>query len=454
MSEVDVIVVGLGIGGERLAGPLLAGGLSVLAVERELIGGECNNWACVPTKMMMRAGDALAESGRVNSLAGTASARPDWSMVARRIRDEATHDWDDSTAVKSFVGDGGRFVRGQAVLAGPGQVHVNGEQWRASRAVVLATGSRPAIPPIDGLAGTPYWTNRDVARLETIPESVIILGGGAVGVELAQVLARFGAQVTLLEQADRLLAGEEPEASGVAVDALEADHVTVRAATSAARVAHAGGRFEVHLSDGETLTAQRLLVATGRRANLDGLGLESVGLDPDSSTVEVDGRLRAAELLWAIGDITDKGQFTHVATYQAGIAARDILGQQTPDADYRAVPRAVFTDPEIGAVGLTEAAARHQGLRVKVGTAEIATSARGWIHGPGNAGLVKLVVDTDRDVLVGATSAGPAGGEVLGMLTLAVRTATPISTLVDTIYAYPTFHRAIEDALRELSTGD
>jgi pyruvate/2-oxoglutarate dehydrogenase complex dihydrolipoamide dehydrogenase (E3) component len=453
-EEVDVVVMGLGIAGEELVGDLLDGGATVVGVERELVGGECNNWGCVPTKMMVRAGNVLAEARRVDVIAGRSQVQPDWAPVARRVREEATAGWTDDATVKDFVEGGMRFVRGHARLTGPGAVRVSTadgvRDFVATRAVVLATGTEPTVPPIDGLAGTPFWTNRDIAQLTTVPASIIVLGAGAVGLELAQILARFGAEVTVIEAADRVLSNEDPEASAIAQAALEADGITIRTQLSATRVSYDDG-FRVELSDGATARAERLLVAVGRTPNLGDIGLETIGLDPAASTVEVDDRLRAGDGLWAIGDITGKGEFTHVGTYQARIAALDILGRPTPGADYRAVPRVVYTDPEIGAVGLTEEQASHRGIRVRIGTQQVAKSARGWMHQAGNEGLLKLIADADRDILVGALSAGPVGGEVLAMLTVAVRAQVPLSMLRDMIYAYPTFHRGVEDALREMS---
>ena len=384
-------------------------------------------------------------------MAGTAVVTPDYSIVADRIRDEATDDWDDTVAVDRFVGKGGTFVRGWGTLSGPGRVTVGDRVFEARRAVVIGTGTEAAIPPIDGLAGTPLWTNRDAIEVETLPASLIVLGGGAIGVELAQVFARFGVAVTVVEAADRLVALEEPESSALAQAALERDGVTVHCGLAAERVRHDGAGFTVALKGGATVAGEKLLVATGRKVNLGGLGLDTVGLDPHVRALPVDERMRAGDKLWAVGDVTGHGAFTHMAMYQAGIAVRDILGQDGPPADYRATPRVTFTDPEIGAVGLTEAQAREQGLRVLTGTGQVPQSARGWIHKAGNEGFIKLVADARRGVLVGATSAGPVGGEVLSALAVAVHGEVPVERLRHMIYAYPTFHRGIEDALRDLS---
>ncbi len=449
-QQVDVVVVGMGVGGEAVAGELADAGLSVVGIENKLVGGECPYWGCVPTKMMIRAAGLVAEARRVDGVAGHAEVTPDWEPVAARIRDEATTDWNDQIAVDRFTGAGGHFVRGRARLAGPGRVEADGETFEARRGVVLATGTAPAVPPIDGLADTPYWTNREAVEAKTLPESLLVLGAGAVGLELAQVYARFGVGVTVVEAEDRLLPADEPEVSPLVEDALAADGIAVRTGTRAAAVRHDGRRFTVTVGDGDELGAEQLLVAVGRRADLSSLGVDTVGLDPAAPWVTVDEHMRAGERLWAVGDVTGRGAFTHVATYQAGIAARDIRGEPGPPADYRALPRVTFTDPEVGAVGLTEADARAAGISTAVGFARVQESARGWIHKAGNEGLIKLVADAEQGVLVGATSAGPTGGEVLSALAVAVHGRLPVGTLRHMIYAYPTFHRGIEDALREL----
>jgi pyruvate/2-oxoglutarate dehydrogenase complex dihydrolipoamide dehydrogenase (E3) component len=447
-EQVDVVVLGLGVGGEEVAGRLAEAGLAVVGIEGGLVGGECPYWGCIPSKMMIRAANLLAEARRVDGMAGHAEVTSDWAPVADRIRDEATDDWNDQVAVDRFTGKGGRFVRGRGRLAGAGTVEVDGETYQTRRGVVLAAGTVPVIPPIDGLSDTPYWTNREAIEAKVLPGSLLVLGGGAVGLELAQAYARFGVAVTVVEALDRLLPVEEPESSALVQAALEADGITVHTGTRAAAVGHDGDQFTV--TAGGELRAERVLVAVGRRADLGPLGVDTVGLDPGAPAVGVDERMRAGERLWAVGDLTGHGAFTHMAMYQAGIAVRDILGQHGPPADYRAVPRVTFTDPEVGSVGLTEAQAREAGLRVGVGLAQVPSSARGWIHKAGNQGIIKLVADAERGVLVGATSAGPTGGEVLSALAVAVHAQVPIDTLRHMIYAYPTFHRGIEDALRDL----
>ena len=448
MNEVDAIVVGLGPGGEEVAGRLAEAGLHTVGIEAELLGGECPYWGCIPSKMMVRAADVLAEGRRINGLAGSSEVTPDWAPVAHRIRAEATDSWDDTVAVDRFEGKGGHFVRGRARVVGPGMVEVAGETYRASTALVLATGARAWVPPM--FESVPHWTNRDAIAVEVLPKSLLIIGGGAIGLEIGQAMSRFGVAVTVVEMGPRLAGPEEPEASALITDVLEREGIGVHTGISIEGVEPRGdGGAVITLGDGTRLGAERMLVATGRRVDLAALGVDALGLDPTAKALGVDGSLRVvgAPDVWGVGDVTGRGAFTHVAMYQARICVASILGQSIAEADYRALPRVTFTDPEIGSVGMTEAQARTQadtsGGVVSVMSESIASSTRGWIHR--GEGLVKLV--SLDGILVGATSMGPTGGEVLGLLALAVHARIPVSTLKEMIYAYPTFSRAIDSAL-------
>jgi pyruvate/2-oxoglutarate dehydrogenase complex dihydrolipoamide dehydrogenase (E3) component len=442
--DVDVIVVGLGPGGEEVAGRLAEAGLSTIGIEAELLGGECPYWGCIPSKMMVRAADVLAEGRRIGDFAGSSTVSPSWAPVAQRIRKEATDSWDDRVAVERFEGKGGRFVRGRARVVGPGVVEVEGEQYRAGRALVLSTGARAWVPPM--FEAVPHWTNREAIAAETLPSSLLVVGGGAIGLEIGQAMARFGVQVTVVEMGPRLAGPEEPEASALLTEILAREGIAAHCAVTIESVtADSMGAVTLQLQDGPALTAERVLVATGRRVDLAGLGVGALGLDESARALPVDGMLRVegVERTWGVGDVTGKGAFTHVAMYQARICVASILGRPIAEADYRALPRVTFTDPEIGSVGMTEAQAREEGGTVSVMSESIASSTRGWIHK--GEGIVKLVALDG--VVVGATSMGPSGGEVLGLLALAVHARVPVATLKEMIYAYPTFTRAIDSAL-------
>jgi pyruvate/2-oxoglutarate dehydrogenase complex dihydrolipoamide dehydrogenase (E3) component len=443
----------MGPGGEDVAGKLAEAGLSVVGIESHLVGGECPYYGCIPSKMIIRAADLLAEARRVNTMAGSAHVTPDYSIVAGRIRDEATDDWDDTVAVDRFVGKGGTFVRGRGALDGEGRVRVGDDVYVARRGVVIATGTSPALPPVPGLADAKPWTNRDVFKLRTLPDSLTIMGGGAIGLELAQAYARFGTAVTIVEAADRILAPEEPETSALLTKVLEAEGITIRTGQAATSVER-DGQVTVHLADDTTIRSDELLVTAGRTPNVRGIGLDTIGLDETARpafTVDDQMRVVGATSLWAVGDIAGRGAFTHMAVYEAEIALDDILGVEHPrTGGWHAVSRVTFTDPEVGSVGMTEAQARAAGLDVRVGVVDSSTSSRGWLHGAGNEGLMKLVEDADRGVLVGASSVGPRGGDVLGLFSLAVHARVPVSELRTMIYAYPTFVRGTLDALAAL----
>lgn len=454
--DVDLVVIGAGPGGEALATGAAKAGLEVVVVDRHLVGGECPYYGCIPTKMMVRASDAIAEVRRAAVLAGDDLLTLSWSPVAKRIDEEATTGWDDTIAVDRLVDAGATVHHGVARLAGTGRVTVEvtgGETvtYNARRGVVLNTGTRPAVPPVDGLASTPYWTNRDAVRVTELPSSVVVIGGGPIGCELAQVFARFEVQVTIVQHGPRLLPANEPEAAELLAKVFAHEGICVLADVELTGVSYADDVFTLTLDSGQELVADKLLVAAGRTPNLDDLGLETVGLDPGARTLAVDEFLRAGEKLWAIGDVTGHGAFTHVSMYQSAVALRDILGEDGAPARYHAVPHVTFTDPEVGGVGMTEQQARDAGLRVRTGSTPLESSSRGFTHGPGGHGLIKVVEDTDRGVLVGGTAVGPAGGEILGFLAVAVHAEVPVDTLRTMIYAYPTFHRAIESAISDLS---
>lgn len=451
----DVIVVGLGPGGEFSGIKLARAGLRVLAIDKHLAGGECPFYGCIPSKIMMRGATAVASALQAPGVAGDCDVHPDWSAVAARVA-RGAHHWDDTKSVERLQESGATVLHGEARLVGPKQVEVDGTTYTATQGVVLGTGTAPDAPPIDGLADAPYWTNRDIVKVTELPRSMIVIGGGPIGCEFAQAFVRFGVQVTLLEVADRILTKEEPEASALMARVLEEDGMTVRSGVDISSVEHDGEEFVVAL-DGEQLRAERLLVAAGRDTRLPAIGLESVGVDTDDRKfVDVDGYLRVladdgdpVEGLWAVGDMVGTGLFTHVAKYQAAIVVRQLTGEDGPEADYCAVPRVTFTYPELGAVGMTEEQARDEGYDdVRCGLVDNADSSRGRLHGVGGDGFVKLVASGDR--LLGGTVVGPAGGEVIAMLTTALHGGVPIDTLRSMIYAYPTWHGVVRQALSAL----
>jgi len=443
--EADIIILGVGTCGEDLSLRLLEAGVEVIGIESSLIGGECPYWACIPSKVMVQAAEAVQTARRASSMTGGAGVKPNWAPVAERLR-WITGGWNDAAAVERYNRRGGTMIKGRGRLAGPRTVAVGDRTYTARRGIVIATGSKPFIPPVAGIHDVDFWTTHEVMKMDALPESMIILGGGNAGCELGQVLARFGVKVTIVQDRDRLMVREEPEVSETVEAAFRDEGIEIRTGARAERIERRGGSIAVTLSGGAEITGERLLVTTGRLADLNGLGLESAGLDPKARKIKVDDRMRAADGIWAMGDVTGISLQTHVAEYQSAVIAAQILGRDHPPARYDAVPRGIFTDPEVGAVGMTEARASDAGMDTAVAFKRLPLTFRGLIDGL-DRGFIKLVADRGAGILVGATVVGPRGTDMLGMLSLAVHARVPIAELKTMIYAFPSYYGAIGEAL-------
>jgi pyruvate/2-oxoglutarate dehydrogenase complex dihydrolipoamide dehydrogenase (E3) component len=455
-QEFDVVCLGGGVAGEAIAVGLRDSGLTLAVVERELVGGECPYWGCVPSKTLLRSSETLTEAERARILA---ASRVEWTVdfpkVSKRVLWMARN-LDDSRPAAAMEATGARLFRGEGKLKDLRTVAVGTEELVARRAVVIANGSTAAIPPIPGLDTVDFWTNRQAAIPRELPVSLAILGGGAIGVELGQAFARLGCKVTLIEAGPTLLGLEEPEVGAALRPHLEAEGIMVTIEDPCVGVEQPlmGPSTErttvvVHLKSGATVRADRLLVATGRRPNVEawrGVGLpqtERGWLKVDPATLE------ARPGVFGAGDVTGLGGFTHLAYYHAQVVARRLRGMDVR-ADHTAVPRVTFTDPEVASVGLSEAAARAKGIDVVVASADPAETARGYIH-DFHRGVLKLVGDRDRGVLIGATLVTPRAGEILGELVLAVKLGTPLSMLADVIHPFPAFNRVLGETLAELA---
>jgi pyruvate/2-oxoglutarate dehydrogenase complex dihydrolipoamide dehydrogenase (E3) component len=448
-QEFDVVCLGGGVAGEAIAAGLKDSGLTLVVVERELVGGECAYWGCVPSKTLLRSGETLAEAERAR---GLAASRVDWELdfpkISKRVLWMA-RDLDDTRPAAALEATGAKLVRGQGKLVDQRTVEVGDERFVARQSLVVANGSTAAIPPVSGLDTIDYWTNRQAAVPRELPISLAVLGGGAIGVELGQAFARFGCKVSIIEAGPRFLGLEEPEAGAALRPHLEADGIGLSIGDPCVGVEKTDSGVLVKLKSGASVSAERLLVATGRRANFE--AWDAAGLArTDRGWLKVDpSTLESASGVYGAGDVTGIGGFTHLAYYHGQIVARRLRGEDAR-ADHSAVPRVTFTDPEIASVGLSEAGARDKGIDVVVASADPAEAARGYIH-DFHGGMLKLVGDRERGVLVGATIVSPRAGEILGELILAVKLGTPLRVLADVIHPYPAFNRVLGASLGELA---
>jgi pyruvate/2-oxoglutarate dehydrogenase complex dihydrolipoamide dehydrogenase (E3) component len=449
-NEFDVICVGGGTVSEAVAAELKDTGITLAVIERELVGGECPYWGCIPSKTLLRSAEVLAEAGRARALA---ASRVEWDVDFDKIAERAN--WmaryeDDTRAAQALVDEGAVVIRGDGRLTAAHTVMVGDRELTARVGIVIGTGTSAAVPPIDGLDAVHYWTNREATLTRKLPRSMLVLGGGPIGAELAQAFARFGTEVRVIEALDRLVPAEEPEAALELAKAFEADGIATHLSARAVAADEVDGAIRLRLESGEMFAAERLLVAVGRRPKLARIDLTAAGISTtEKGWIKVDDRtLMAAPGIWAGGDITGIGAFTHLSWYHGKLIGRQLKGEHAV-ADHRAIPRVTFTDPEIASVGLSEASARKQFPDVRVVSCDSGNGTRGYINGP-PGGVIKLTADMRRRVLVGALVVGPRAGEMIAELTLAIRGEVDLGVLEDTLHAFPTFARDLDGMFPQL----
>jgi pyruvate/2-oxoglutarate dehydrogenase complex dihydrolipoamide dehydrogenase (E3) component len=438
-----VLVLGGGVTGEAFAAALrrLDPHVPITLVEQELVGGECSYWACIPSKTLLRPLELVYRARLAPGAAETLSNPIDPERVFW-WRDQVAGK-DDTSQAEWLAKRDVRLVRGRAEVTEPGRVAVGDGELEYDH-LMVATGSTPATPPVEGLDELDYWSSREGTSADAVPESLIVLGGGAVGVELAQFYGRIGSRVAIVQNGDHLLPRVEREAGDLIGEVLREEGVDVRLSARAARVERRDSRVRLELEDGDALEAEQLLVATGRRPNVEGFGLDKLDVEIEKSGIVVDDRLAAGERVWAAGDVTGVALFTHLGKYQARVAAVNVAGGDAR-ADYRAIPATIFTDPQVATAGDTSGAGTVSATWRIEDVSRTATYQR-----PKRPGFVKLFADPDRRVLKGAVAVGPEAGEWLGQLTLAIRAEVPIDVLRDTIQPFPTFSEAIYFAARGL----
>ena len=455
MEPFDVVILGAGSAGESIANTLAQRGRSVALVEAGLVGGECPYVACMPSKAMLRSATARHTARSLSDLG--ASPQPadlgDPSAayrVAVRRRNEIAEHRDDAAAAAGLEQAGVVLIRGRGRVTRPGVVSVNGRDlgWTD---LVIATGSKAVVPPIDGLSDAPTWTSNEALSAQERPASLLVLGGGAVGCELSQVHARFGTKVVLVDTSDQLLGREEPSIAALLEQVLRDDGVDLRLGLGLDRVEATDGGALCHLSDGSRVQVERVLIATGREPWTDDLGLDVLEIKPgEKGELVVDDHCRVAAQVWAAGDVTGIAPYTHTANYQARVVAANLLGEER-NADYTAVPRAVYTEPAVASVGMDAETAAQQGIEAQTAVMDLGEVARNSTEGAGGG---RLVLTAAGGLLIGAAAIGPHADEWLSEATLAIRAKVPLAVLADVVHAFPTFGEAYESPLRELAGLD